>query len=256
MVNNKEKFRFIILGASNLILCTLLTIFVLDSKVPVLFNFNEEIVAMGPKWIMLLAGIIPCIFALLTFFMRTKPSQFIFKFLFIISLFETMIWFIYYGLSSNLYVGATSEISFAIAAFFPASFAIMAYGLNLKNPEYKSKTGINFKNVETTEFIWIQSHFFARYIFFFTGFILFLVSLVFAFFHMSYVLIPIFVIAIIVCYIIVWNYAESMKQKYEEMKTRKDNLDKGKEEKAKKKKDFPNPIIKTHENPKKKANKQ
>jgi acetyl-CoA carboxylase carboxyltransferase component len=78
-------------------------------------------------------------------------------------------------------------------------------------------------------------------------------KLVFAFFHMSYVLIPIFVIAIIVCYIIVWNYAESMKKKYEEMKTRKDNLDKGKEEKAKKKKDFPNPIIKTHEKPKKKA---
>lgn len=254
MVKNREKYTLSIFGISNLILCTLLTIFVLDTNVPVLFNLNEQIAVMGSKWIMLLAGIIPCIFVIFAYVLKSKPVRLLFKFLFAVSIFETMIWFIYFGLSEQLYVGATSEISFAIAFFFPASFAFMAYGLNLKNPEYKSKTGINFKNVETTEFIWIQSHLFARYIFFFTGFILFLISLVFAFFHMSYILIPIFVIAIVVCYIIVWNYAESMKKKYEDMKTRKDNLEKGKEEKIAKKKDFKEPVINRHENPRKKVN--
>lgn len=262
MIKNKEKYILISLGALHLILCTLLTILLLKPTIPLAYNFNEEIVRVGSKWVMLLTGIIPCFFVVASLFAKNRPALFWCKFLFAISLFETMIWFIYYGASTQLYVGAVSEISFAIAFFFPASFAVMAYGLKLKNPEYKSKTGINFKCVETTEFIWIQSHFFARYIFFFAGFLLFLISLVFAFFHMSYILLPIFVVAITVCYIITWNYATSMTKKYNEMKTRKENLDKRKTEKSEKtteepkekpaKKQFKNPVIQTHRNPKKK----
>jgi hypothetical protein len=148
----------------------------------------------------------------------------LFKALFYLALYENMLLFIYFSLSKNIQVQEFIEIPLSTFIFIPLSFFIMLYGLKIKNVPYKSAYGIRFKSTQETQFIWTQSHIFARDAIFGLGFVLFICSVVLSFFHYWYITFAIFIIATILTYVIIWNYSRSIQKKYLEMKSRQEQL--------------------------------
>lgn len=219
----KNLVLCLVLGIINLIVGTLLTVFVVPNQIPVLFDINEKIVALSSKWLLLFMCITPFILSLVACIISKKYRTFILRALVALFTYENMLIFIYFCLEKNLNIGSPCTISMSLFIFLPLALVMMIAGSKIKFEPYKSKFGLKMKYTLETEFLWKQTHYYARDVLFFVGFALFIISIVFAFFRVSYIEIPIFVIAIIFCILRIRWYAKSMHSKYIEMKTRQEN---------------------------------
>lgn len=225
-MNKKNTIIIICLAVINFVACTLLTIFAMPNQIPISYDIYEKITILSTKWIMLLSAIIPTIIIILSFLVTNKKACYFLKMLFILGLYENTLFFTYFCLSNNLSIGSLCEIPMAAVIFMPIAVMITILSIKLKNVPYLSKPAINFKIVRETEFIWTQTHFFARDLYFGMGILLFLISIVFVFVRFALALLAIYFIVIIIFTIILYNYTATIYDKYNEMKERKEKLDK------------------------------
>lgn len=225
-MTKKEKILICVIAITNLIATSLLTILFLPNKIPFLLNAHEIIISKITKWIMLLSGLLPSIFAAITLFSKSKKTQFLLKIALFTAIFENILYFSCFLLSKNNEIGNTFEIPISVTLFMPISVIIFVCATKLKNLEYLSKPAINFSYTKETEFLWRQTHIYARNIYFVTGIILFFISIIFCFLRYCLIELILFVVAIIISTIIVYNYSKSIYNKYIDMKNRKEAMDK------------------------------
>ncbi len=219
---NKKQILSLILGLTNLVVGTLLTIFVVPNQIPILFDFNEKIVYLTTKWILLILCIVPMILSIIVCSSK-KHRTFILRAIISLLTYENMLVFIYLCLEKNLNVGDPCSISMSLFFFFPLAVIMLISGTKVKNEPYKSKFGIRMKYSLETDFLWKQTQYYARDVLFFVGFALTIISIIFSFFKISYIEIPIFTLAIAFCIFRIRWYAKSMYKKYIEMKERQEN---------------------------------
>ena len=225
-MSKKNTILSLCFGTIICLLGLLLWIFCVPNILPLLFDINENVFLLGSKWWLMILTILPIVFCLVMCFAKNKNAQFVFKLLFIFSVYEIFIVLISTIVGTIPNIGETPEISLTCYLFLPLSVLMTIFGLKLKHLPYKSKIGIRFKCTRETEFIWTQTHFYAQKVFFFAGILLFLVSVVFSFFHLSIIVFAIFVVTIIVCEVIVYCYSHSIYKKYLSLKTKHDMLQK------------------------------
>ena len=225
-MTKKNIILISLLAVINFITCLLLTIFVLPNQIPVSYDIFEKVTVLSTKWIMLLSAIIPSILIILSFLLSNKKSCYFLRILFFLGIYENTLFFTYFSLSKKLIIGELCEVPFAVMIFMPIAVIITLLAIKLKNAPYLSRPAINFKITRETEFIWTQTHFFASDLYFGMGILLFLISIIFVFVRFSFILLAIFIIVFLVFTIILYNYCDSIYDKYNEMKERKEKLDK------------------------------
>ena len=223
--NTKTKITFTFLGLANFIATLLLTIFLLPDKIPVELDIYEKITNFSSKWIMLSACIIPTIFVILILTLKNKKAIFALKMFFVFALFENVLYFSYFSISSNLIIGLICDIPISISLFMPISIMIVVLSIKLKNAPYLSKPAINFKVTRETEFIWKQTHFFARDAYLLMGIIMFFISIIFAFVRFCLIELALFVLLILIFTIVVYCHSKSIYDKYVEMKIKKEKME-------------------------------
>lgn len=218
----RDNIGILLLSAINLVVGILLIIFAFPNNIPTLFNFNEKIVCMGSKWLMILSLVIPTTFCLLAIFLQNSKIKKLFKALVVLSFYENMLIFTCFSLKDGFSIGELAEVPLSTFLFIPLSVLMMIYGLKIKHITYKSRFGIRTKATIETEFIWKQTHFYARNVIFATGFLLFVMSVISSFFHYFFIMIPIFAIAILIDFILIKKQADGMHKKYLTMKKRQE----------------------------------
>ncbi len=224
MKNKKQKILILSFSAVISLCALLITIFCVQNNIPLLFDFSEKIIAKGSKaWLGILI-IAPTIFAILHFAIKNDLAEFVFKILFLISVYEIMLTFIYLLFGTRFDVGQLPDIPLTCFIFIPLSVAIIAVGAKLKSAPFKSKLAVQFKCTKETEFIWKQTHFFASRVYLFAGLILIICSSIFSMFYLCYIMLIIFLTTIIICNIIIYHYSKSIYKKYISLKTKHDKL--------------------------------
>lgn len=224
-MKNKMKIGLILLGLINFATCLSLLILVVPSTIPATITFSEKISSNASKWILIIPTVAPIIIATLALiFNKNAKVKFSLITLFVLSLYESIIFFTYFSTSQSMNIGALHEVPISLSVFLPLSFIFLILSFKLKDATYKSKPAINFKCTRETEFIWKQTHFFARDAYAATSVLFVLTSIVFAFVRIAWVELIIFVVGIIVSTIIVYAHSKSLYNKYMEMKNRRDNL--------------------------------
>ncbi len=221
----KNKIIFISLGIINFAVYLSLLITMIPNQIPILFNFNEEVSLLTTKWVLILSVIIPLLLAIAICLTNKMPKlSFFLKILFVFCLYENCLSRTHLCLTDIIVVGMPCELPISLITFLPLAFIMMVLSIKLKNVPYLSRPAINFKCTRETEFIWKQTHFFARDVYFFTSFLLIIVSIVFSFFKLSIYELGIFVFALIISTIIVYIHSKSIYKTYKEMKDRQDKL--------------------------------
>lgn len=224
---NKQKlnFKFLMVIALNFFVCFFLTIFALPDNIPVIIDFNQTISKLGSKWIMFLCAIIPTIVGAVILAIKNKDAKFWLTVLFGFFIYQNLLSFIYLSLSNKLAIGNMIEIPFSIFIFLPLFVILLIYGAKIKRAPYKSCWSINFKSMQKTEFIWIQSHMQASRIIMFESLFLFICSIVFAFIKYWWIMLILFALLTIISLILIDVYAKSLVKKYEDMEKRKAKID-------------------------------
>ena len=225
-MKNKQNIYSLILGLVCLVAGTLLLVLCVPNQIPVFVDFSEKVTATSSKWLMLLLCVSPLVLAIIQIFTCKKVSTFLFRYAITILTYENMLAFIYLCTEQDLSTGTYFGIPLSLMIFLPLSASIMIAGIKLKTRPYKSKLGIRMKYCLETEFIWKQTHYIARDIFFFAGFALSVTSIVFAFFRVTWIEIPIFIIVMVICLLKIRWYAKSMYDKYKDMELKKNSLNK------------------------------
>lgn len=234
-MKKSQKILITILGILNLIITSLLLIFVIPSRVPVLFDKYEQVSLITTKWIFTILCVLPLIFGALSICLKNKKISFLFLILFVLSIFENFLHFSYFSVEKSISIGDLNAIPISISIFMPISVIISVLAIKLKNAPYLSTPALPFKPTKATEFIWKQTHFYARDLYFFMGIIMFFVSIVFAIFRFPLIELLIFVILIFVFTLKVYLYSKSIYKKYTEMKVKKEKMDKEQSSKTAKK---------------------
>ena len=224
---NKQKlnFKFLMVIALNFFLCFFLTIFALPDNIPTVINFNQTISKLGSKWIMFLCAIIPTIVGAVILAIKNRDLKFWLTILFGFFIYQNLLSFIYLSLSNKIEISNLIEIPFSIFIFLPLSIILLIYGAKIKRAPYKSCWSINFKSMQKTEFIWIQSHMYASRVVMLESLILFILSIIFAFLNPWWIIIIAFTLAIIIGLILISTYTNSLVKKYEDMEKRKTRID-------------------------------
>jgi len=248
-MTKKSKILFILLSIINLLTTSLITIFALPNKIPVCYNIYEKITFCSSKWLMLISSILPTLFIIFIFFIKNNKVKFIFKALFVLSIFENVLFFSYFLIETNFDIGTLCKIPASVSIFMPISIICLIFSLKIKNLPYKSKFGINFKVTRETEFIWKQTHFYSQNVLFCSSIIMFITSIIFSLFRNILIEFVIFFIIILISLLIIYLHSKSIYNKYIEMKTKKENLDN-------KKNVDPNETPKTETNTKKNKKKK
>lgn len=220
----KNKIILTIVTAISFIISLILLILLKLKNIPILAGIKDEIILVVPKWCFLIAIFLPPIFLCLYLLIKNKNAKYIFSALTIFAIYCNMLAFSYYYAGVNLELGNISEVPLSIAIFLPASLAIFVYGVIIKNISYKNKLGLISKNTIKTEFIWNQIHINASYYFRLTGVILFFISIILTFFHIPLIELILFIIIILTTRIILEVQASKMAKKYQDMKTKFDNI--------------------------------
>ncbi len=222
----KNKILLLMLGLLSFVIYLTLLILVVPNKVPILFDASEKILATSSKWILIIFTILPLTFATLIVVLSKKRNLcFLFKLLFVLSLYENILFMVYFSLASSLAVGALCEIPISIIIFLPLSVIFLLMSIKLKNAPYLGRFGINFKSTRETEFIWKQTHLFARDVYFLMSFALIITSIVFSFFRLCLIELGLFIFAITTCTLVIYFHSRSLYKKYMEMKNRRDSLE-------------------------------
>lgn len=223
----KNKIVLMVLSALNLIVCISLIVFKIPDRIPAAFDAGERCVAMADKWVLVLPALCPAIFATVAiFFSSRKKLSYGFLTLFVLSLYENILFFTYYCLGENLKFGALIEIPLSLVIFVPISVIFLILAIKVKNVPYKTYPAFAFKSAKETEFIWKQTHFFARDAMFSTSFLMFIVTFVFSFFRLYLIELAVFAVLIALCVSTIYLHSKSLQKKYLEMKNRKDALKK------------------------------
>lgn len=224
----KNQIVLLIIGILVTMLSILLWIFCVPNSFPLLYDWSEKVIYSGSKWWLFIITLFPLLFAILGVTFKGQNIQFIFKMIYVLSIYEIFLILISLLTGTIPGVGMKSEIPLTCYLFLPISVIIMVLGIKLKTIPYDSKMGIRFKCTRETEFIWKQTHFFARKVLFPTGFLLFIISAVLSFFHFALVVFMIYIIAILTSIIIIYCYSLSIYKKYMSMKTKLEGLEKNK----------------------------
>ena len=228
----KLDFKTTILMITNLLTSLLLLIFKTPKNIPLFFDISEKIAVLGSKWFLLACTIIPTILWLVIQLTQKKEHlNFFLKMMFYTCIFENMLIFIYVSSTKSFEVGTLSEIPMSLVYFLPFSAYIMLGGLKIKYLPFKAFSPFKNKFTTSAEFVWKQSHFYARNVMFSAGFISVILTLIFAIFRLLIVNIIAIILAIIIIYILVLKAAKQMSDKRGEMQTKKDKLDAGKAKK-------------------------
>ena len=247
---NKQTVLILILAILNLAICSLLTLTLIPGQIPLHFDFHEKIDSLGSKWWLTVNIALPLILAIFAIIFHKKEYlSFFLKALFVFMLYENMLTYSYLSLATDLSIGSLCEVPLSVSVFMPTSVFITVLAVKIKNVPYKSKfIGIRTKYTRADEFIWKQTHFFARDVFFATGVILFFLFIPFAFIRLLYIPLALFVAAIIATIIIVNNQSRKMYKKFIAMKARKDKVNAANAEKTESNNDA-NKTEKTEEKP-------
>ncbi len=228
----KLDFKTTIIAATNLITSLLLLIFKTPKKVPLFFSITEKIAVLGSKWFLLACSIVPTILWLVIQLTRKKEAlNFFLKMMFYTCIFENMLIMIYVSSVEGFSVGTLSEIPMSLVYFLPFSAYIMLGGLKIKYLPFKAFSPFKNKLTTSAEFVWKQTHFYARNVMFSVGFISVILTLIFAIFRLLIVNIITTVLGIIIIYILVLRAAKQMSDKHGEMQSKKDKLDEAKAKK-------------------------
>lgn len=229
MKNKNFNLKLLIAVALNFFVCFFLTILILPNQIPIVFNFNEKIVAVGSKWLMFLSAIVPTIVGIIALKIKNHVNlKFWLVVLFAFFVYQNMLAFIYLSLSNNLAIGNVCEVPFSVSIFMPLSVVIIVYGAKIKRASFKSNWAINLKSMQKTEFIWLQSHLFASHAVMLSGLILFICSIIFVFVRLWWILLIVLAVIVIICLLTINSYTLSLVKKYEDMERRKDKVNKDK----------------------------
>lgn len=228
----KNKIFIIALGIINFAVFLSLLITTIPSQIPIMLGINEEIIALSSKWILLILVLLPLGLAIsICALSKFSKASFILKILFVLVLYENAIILPYFCLSNAFAIGQISEIPISLSIFLPLALIMLILSLKLKTLPYLSRPAISFKCTRETEFIWKQTHFFARDVYFVLSFILVIISVIFSFFRLALIELAIFVAGIIISTLVVYFYSKSIYKTYKSMKNRQDALNLRKEKK-------------------------
>ena len=223
---NKQNTALFIIAVLNLLVCSFLTLTCVPGQIPIELDIYENIATLGSKWWLSLNIVLPLILSILTLIFHKKEYVvFFLKALFVWTIYENMLSFSYFALTQEFTIGAAYELPLAATTFIPISVFLAVSAIKIKNIPYKSKfMGIRTKYTKSDEFIWKQTHYFARDVFFATGVILFFLNIPFLFVKLLYVPIILFIVAVITAMIIVNHQSKLMYKKLVAMQARKDKM--------------------------------
>lgn len=223
-MSKKEKVIFGLATGLNFVIGLCLIIFVVPSAVPTVLNLSEKIVKLGSKWWMILEIILPSLLCLSLFLTKDARLRFFEKSIFCFCLYQNVLIFLSYSLSSSFEINSVFPISISLLVFLPISCLILCFGARLKSQPYNTFPRLWKKQTTPTNFLWTQTHFFAKNVFMSLGLVLFVCSVIFAFFKVCLIELIVFLIFILIGYLIVFKHANDLYKKYTEMKTKQDNL--------------------------------
>ncbi len=226
-MNKKLDIKLTILIAFNFLICLFLIIFKAPNSVPLFFSTKETISVLGSKWWLLTSVILPTIIGIMSFiFYKKQNLNFVLKMLFYVCLYENMLIMIYVSATDTFVLNMKSEIPLSLIYFLPISACIMIGALKLKTLPYKSFSPFKNKFSCQTEFIWKQTHIFAKDITFAFGFILVIISMIMAIFRLFWINLIVMAVAILTIYFLTLREAVLMCKKNTQMQNKKDNLSK------------------------------
>ena len=221
----KNKIIPIVIAFLNLIICLSLLIFLIPNKIPLMSGLRDEIIVIGSKWWLLIGIILPLIFMTFALLVKENFINLIFTELIIFVTYNNMLGYSYFCTESPFTLGIISQIPASLSLFLPIALATFIYGASVKNITYKNVFGVKSKRTTTTEFIWQQSHLTASYYYRLSGFILFIVSIIFIFIHYPLIELIIFIIGLVIPRIVVEVGANKMTKKYLDMKKKQEHLE-------------------------------
>ena len=227
----KNSIFIIVISILFLIFGLSLIIFCFPEQIPMHININNEITSLFSKWFALIGIAITLAFAAASIFSKQKEARQMNNALFYVCIFINLLAFSYFALEPEFIVGSLFKIPLSIVVYLPVSYLIIVFSNFLKSIPYKSKLGIRNKYTLETEFLWQQIHILAKEKFFAAGIILMLISLIFSFFNLQIIELILFVIILLITNISIKKESKMIYTKYQEMKTRKDNLQKNKDKK-------------------------
>lgn len=225
-MSRNKKIILTVLEAIIFAVFLVLLFICVPNKIPMLFDEKEVVIKLISKWFLLFALIFPLILSVFAFFVKNKTALFFIKIFLFLCLYENTLFFIYFTLSQNLAVGSVSELPLTLVIFSPIAMIMLVCSTKLKTLPFNSKLGFKFKPAKETEFLWKQTHIFAKKVCFPSSLILLLISFIFIFFRQCLIETIIFALGTIVAVLIIYFYSLSCFKKYSEMKARRDSLKK------------------------------
>lgn len=232
-MDKKFDLKTTFLMVFNLIICLILVIFKSPEKVPLFFDFGENIAILGSKWFLIASAIIPLILGIfVNLTMKKNNLNFFLKMLFYICIYENMLILIYVSATNSFVVGAKSEIPMSLVYFLPLSACMMLGALKIKFLPYKAFSPFKNKYSTESEFIWKQTHMFAKSFMFAVGFVNVVATMIFAIFRLLLINLIFIAASIIIIYIFVIREAMLMSKKHSQMQSKKDKLDQEKASKS------------------------
>ena len=231
----KLDFKTTLFTIINLFTCLFIIIFKSPDRVPLFFDLSEKIAVLGSKWFLLICLIIPTILWLTIQLTQKKEAlNFFLKMMFYTCMFENMLIMIYVSSVESFTIGTLSEIPISLVYFLPFSAYIMLGGLKIKHLPFKAFSPFKNKHSTISEFVWKQTHFYARNVMFNLGFISVILTLIFSIFRLLIVNFISLILMVIIIYILVLKTATQMSEKHIEMQSKKDKLAEAKAKKEEK----------------------
>ena len=227
----KKSFyiKFIALTLLNIAVCLFAIIAKSPNNIPVLFNFKEQILLLGSKWLLILCVIIPTILCIIVLLTQKKLSlNFFFKMMFVTSLYENMLIMICVSLSESFTKNNLFEIPLSLFVFLPIAIHMIVGSIKIKHIKFKDFSPFKNKFSTASDFVWAKTHLYAQKVLFGIGFIYTIISIIFAVLRLFIINLIVLMVCIILIYIFVIRESKLMFTKYSEMQEKKDNLSKSK----------------------------
>lgn len=223
---SKQNILFLVIAILNLAVCTLLTLTLVPGQIPMHIDFHEKISSLGSKWWLSINIVLPLILVILAMtFHKKEYLSFFCKALFVFAIYENLLIYSCLTLATDLSIGTLFEVPAAASVFMPFAVFIAVLAVKIKNIPYKSSfIGIRTKYTKANEFIWKQTHFFARDVFFATGVILFFVFVPFMFVRLLYIPLALLVVAITTDIVIINQQSKKMYKKFIDMQARQERV--------------------------------
>ncbi len=216
---NKNNIFALIVGIINTILTLCLTIFCVPNNIPLIANFNEKIILLCSKWLLVINIALPLIFAVLSIiFSKRKNLSFLFKLLLGIMLYENMLVYAYLSIENNFSIDDASQIPYALSILMPITIFGVIWSQKIKRMPYKCRLGIRNKFSLETEFLWKQIHLLASDTYFKSFLVSFVATIPFAFIKFAYIGLAIIFVIFIISTAYVLKESKKLHNKYLELK--------------------------------------